>query len=107
MDLVAALDALGNPTRLRIFDLLMEGVQCNCEISERLGLALNLISYHMRALQRCGLVESQRDPDDARWIYYSVSRDALAEIRGRLGTLLDEARIQPRAPNCGPHRACP
>ena len=41
MDLERALRALSNPTRLRVFDMLMEGVQCNCEIAERLGLALN------------------------------------------------------------------
>lgn len=106
MDLQRALKALGNPTRLRIFDVLMEGVQCNCEISERLGLALNLVSYHVRWLQEAGLVESERDPDDARWVYYSVSRRALDALRGQLAALLDPARIQPRAPFCGPKGAC-
>jgi ArsR family transcriptional regulator len=106
MDLERALRALSNPTRLHIFDMLMEGVQCNCEIAERLGLAFNLISYHMRALQEAGLVESERDADDARWIYYSVSPAALEELRSRLATLLDPQRIRPRAPACGPRAAC-
>lgn len=106
MDLERALKALSNVTRLQIFDMLMEGVQCNCEIAERLGLAINLISYHLRALQAAGLVESERDPDDARWIYYSVSRVALEDIRQQLGVLLDPQRIQPRTPSCGPKGAC-
>ncbi|MBC7236805.1 MAG: winged helix-turn-helix transcriptional regulator, partial [Chloroflexi bacterium] len=34
--LVTQLKALSDPRRLSIFDMLMEGVQCNCEIAERL-----------------------------------------------------------------------
>ena len=100
--LLAALKALSQPTRLAIFDLLMEGVQCSCEIAERLDLAPNLISYHMRALEEAGLVESVRDKDDARWIYYSLRPAALARLHKQLGALTDPARIQPRVPNCGP-----
>jgi ArsR family transcriptional regulator len=102
IDLVGILKALSQPTRLRILDMLMEGVQCSCEISEQLGLAPNLVSYHMRALEEAGLVTSERDATDARWIYYSVRPETLAALRDRLGALLDPARIQPRQPNCGP-----
>jgi len=101
-ELCQALKALGDPTRLAIFDLLMEGVQCNCEIAERLDLSLSLVSHHLRTLQRVGLVESERDRDDARWIYYAVDRQALAALGRELQRLLDPRRIQPRAPSCGP-----
>ena len=104
MELLRALKALANPIRLQVFDMLMEGVQCSCEISGRLGLAPNLISYHMRILEEAGLVESERDPDDARWIYYSVRRPALEALRRQLDAFLDPARIKPRVPNCGPWR---
>ncbi len=105
--LARVLRALGDPTRYRIFDLLMEGVQCNCEIAERLDLSLSLVSHHLRVLQRVGLVEGRRDPDDARWIYYSVSRTALDALRGDLRHLLDSRRIQPRSPHCAPKSAGP
>jgi ArsR family transcriptional regulator len=72
--LVQALKSLGDPTRLRVFDMLMEGVQCNCEIAERLDLSLSLISHHVRVLREAGLVRSERDPDDARWIYNTARR---------------------------------
>jgi ArsR family transcriptional regulator len=100
--LTKMLKALSDPTRLSIFDMLMEGVQCNCEIAERLDLSLSLISHHLRVLRQVGLVEGERDPDDARWIYYSVNRDALAELDGEMHHLLDVSRIQPRVPSCGP-----
>ena len=102
--LAGSLKALSDPTRLSVFDILMEGVQCNCEISDRLGLSLSLISHHVRILREAGLVQSQRDPDDARWIYYSIDRAALEELYQALGHLLDVNRIQPRRPSCGPKR---
>jgi ArsR family transcriptional regulator len=98
------LKALGEPTRLGVFMMLMEGVQCNCEIAERLGLSLSLVSHHVHALLKAGLVQSERDPDDARWIYYSVDREMLARLDAAMRHLLDANRIQPRSPVCGPKR---
>lgn len=103
--LAETLRALSHPNRLQILDMLMEGVHCNCELSERLGLSLSLISHHMRILLEAGLVRSERDPDDARWVYYQVDPAALEALRGALASLTDTARIQPRQPACGP-RGC-
>ena len=94
--------ALSHPKRLRIFDLLMEGVHCNCEIAEKLGFAPNLVSHHLRILEETGLVRSERDAEDARWIYFRVDVAALRQLQGALARFLDEARIQPRIINCGP-----
>jgi len=102
--LAQTLKALSHPTRLSVFDMLMEGVQCNCEIAERLGLSLSLISHHVRILREIGLVQSERDPDDARWVYHSIDREALAELNEAICHLLDVNRIQPRVPSCGPRK---
>jgi ArsR family transcriptional regulator len=102
--LLLCLKALAHPMRLAIFDMLMEGVQCNCEISEGLGLSLSLTSHHIRLLCEAGLVTAQRDARDGRWIYYSVDPQALAQLQGQLDQLLDARRIQPRLPSCGPGR---
>ena len=101
-ELAGFLKALSDATRLSIFEMLMDGVQCNCEIADRLGLSLSLISHHVRVLLAAGLVQSERDPHDARWIYYSVDQEALVRLSGALGGLLDPSRIKPREPNCGP-----
>ncbi len=103
--LAAALKALADPTRLSIFNMLMEGVQCNCEIAERLNLSLSLISHHLRVLREAGLVESIRDEQDGRWIYYSIERPKLAQLDAAMRHLLDEKRIQPRLPSCEIGRA--
>ena len=105
--LARRLKALSDPTRLSILDVLMEGVQCNCEISERLGLSLSLVSHHLRTLRQADLVLAERDSDDARWIYYSASRDVLEQLGQVMNHLLDINRIQPRVPSCGPKRCDP
>ncbi len=105
--LAKTLQVLSDPTRLAIFDLLMQGVQCNCEIGDSLKIPMNLISHHLKALRDAGLVDAQRDPQDARWIYYSINRQVLEALRGELSTFLDPARIQPRTPACGPRLIAP
>ncbi len=93
---------LGDPTRLAIFNLLMEGVQCNCELGDKLGLPMNLISHHLKVLREAGLVDAERDPVDGRWIYYSIHQNALDQLRTQLSDFFDPQRIQPRLPSCGP-----
>ncbi len=96
------LHVLAEPNRLRIFDLLMRGTRCNCELGGELGLASNLISHHLNVLRAAGLVEATRDPADARWVYYAVNRAALEELHAMLGAFFDPARIASRVPRCGP-----
>lgn len=100
--LAERLKALAEPKRLLIFNLLMEGVQCNCEIGGALQMPPNLISHHLSKLRAAGLVEVERDAIDSRWVYYSVNRAALEELNAAFGAFFDPNRIQPRQPKCGP-----
>ena len=98
------LKVLAEPNRLLIFNLLMDGVQCNCELGDKLQMAPNLISHHLSVLRQAGLVDAERDPFDARWVYYSVNRPALDELNAAFGAFFDPARIQPRRVVCGPQK---
>jgi ArsR family transcriptional regulator len=100
--LASRLKVLAEPKRLLIINMLMEGVQCNCELGDALQMAPNLISHHLSKLREVGLVNMERDPLDSRWVYYSVNRAALEEINAAFGTFFDPARIQPRRLTCGP-----
>lgn len=100
--LARQLKVLAEPNRLRIVALLMEGVQCNCELGDALGMAPNLISHHLRILREIGLVEVERDAVDARWVYYSISRSALTQLAQIFGAFFDPTRIKERHPACGP-----
>ena len=96
------LKLLGDPSRLAILDLLMQGVQCNCELGDQLKMPMNLISHHLKVLRDAGLVDAERDETDARWIYYSVNQRTIEQLRQQLDTFFDVKRIQPRHPACGP-----
>ena len=99
--ITTVLKALSEPNRLRIFATLMNGGSCNCELQESLGLASNLLSHHLRTLEKAGLVHSRRDQVDGRWIYYSVDRTAATRWQTWFNGFLNPARIQER-PLCGP-----
>jgi ArsR family transcriptional regulator len=100
--LAERLKVLAEPKRLLIFNLLMDGVQCNCELGDALHMAPNLISHHLSKLREVGLVDVERDPLDSRWVYYSVNRAALEELNAAFGAFFDPRRIQSRRPKCGP-----
>jgi ArsR family transcriptional regulator len=96
------LKLLADPTRRRIFLLLMQGETCNCEMVGLLHLPQNLISHHLRQLRQAGLIRARRDAVDRRWIYYAVEREALRRVHDELGLLFSPERIGERDPNCGP-----
>ncbi len=102
--LAKQLKVLADPKRLRILNLLMSGVQCNCEIGDSLNMPANLISHHLRVLRNAGLVQVERDALDARWVYYSVNEEAIQALVEAFDAFFDLGRIQPRHPTCGPKR---
>ena len=97
------LKVLAEPNRLLIFNLMMEGVQCNCELGDGLQMAPNLISHHLRVLRQAGLIDVERDAQDARWMYYSINLQALEELNQAWSSFFDPQRIKPRRLTCGPH----
>jgi ArsR family transcriptional regulator len=103
--LAPLLKILAEPNRLLILNLLMQGVQCNCEIGQNLQMAPNLVSHHMNVLRQAGWVTVERDTTDARWVYFSINRDKLHELHELIQLFFDPARIQSRRPDCGPESA--
>jgi ArsR family transcriptional regulator len=101
-DLSHWLRAISDPKRLRLLDLIMRGVQCNCELGAELGIAPNLISHHLSVLREIGLVNAERDLVDSRWIYYSVNREKLSALNAAWRAFFDPDRIKPRSLACGP-----
>lgn len=93
---------LGNPNRLKLFNILMTGVHCNCELSDQTGMAINLISHHLKVLQVAGLVKSVRGDTDARWIYYSVNEEKIKSVKTEIIAFFDPERMIDREPICPP-----
>jgi len=102
MDLSGIFKVLADPTRLSIFNLLMGGVHCNCEIAEKINLPVNLISHHLKILSKAGLISSFRKENDARWIYYCADPTKIRDLKHQIQDFFDENRIVDREPICPP-----
>jgi ArsR family transcriptional regulator len=77
MDIVAALAALAQETRLDIFRLLVQAGPSGLpagQIGARLDLALPTLSFHLAQLKHAGLVTARRD---GRLIIYAASYPAM------------------------------
>lgn len=84
-DLVAKyFRGLGDPTRLRILELLRDRERSVGELVEQLGLAQSRVSNHLACLRWCGFVDSRREH---RVVYYTI-RDARVEQLLDLGHAL-------------------
>jgi ArsR family transcriptional regulator len=70
--------ALGDETRLRIFEQLIPGEQCVADLMESTALGQSLVSHHLRTLRDAGLVTDRRD---GRWVYYAIAEPALVATR--------------------------
>ena len=76
--------ALGDPTRVRIFNLLArtDDPVCVCEFLPSLRLSQPTVSHHLKKLTEAGLLEREQR---GKWAYYSLSGEALE----RLASLVD------------------
>lgn len=60
-ELAKKLKSLGDPTRLRILNLLFYGELCVCDIQHVLDMSQPLVSRHLSYLKSAGLVTDRRD----------------------------------------------
>lgn len=65
-----AFKALGDPNRLAIFQILMEGPQHVSTLVKRLGLSQPHVSKQLRILKDAGLVQDHRH---GKWVEYRLS----------------------------------
>ena len=86
---------LGDPTRLRIIELLLDEQRTVSELVEILQVPQSRVSNHLACLRWCRLVTSERQ---GRSVLYSVADKRIARILD-LATSLAE-------PNCDHLRSC-
>ncbi|MGD1156796.1 MAG: metalloregulator ArsR/SmtB family transcription factor [Terriglobia bacterium] len=70
---VELFQALGDPTRLRLVNLLTQtGEICVCELVDALELPQYNVSRHLQILLKAGWLEDRKV---GKWVYYRVARD--------------------------------
>jgi DNA-binding transcriptional ArsR family regulator len=74
---MTAVEALAQPTRRRILDLLRDGERPVGELVDRLGVSQPAVSKHLRVLREVGLVGAR---SDAQRRLYRVRPEPLEEL---------------------------
>ncbi len=82
------LDALGDPTRRAVLEVLRGGAQPVGEIARRLPVSRPAVSQHLRVLREAGLV---RDRHEGTRRLYSVDTEGLVALRAYLESYWDTA----------------
>ncbi len=102
---VSRLAALAQASRLSVFRLLVEkgpdGMPAG-EIADRLGVAPNTLSFHLKELSNAGLLKSRQQ---GRFVYYAPDFDAMNALLGYLTENCCAGSVA--APDCAlPAKCC-
>lgn len=68
---------LAHPHRLRIVQMLLRGRYAVGELAESCGIPSHMASEHLRLMQRCGFLTSERD---GRKAFYEIAEPHLVSI---------------------------
>lgn len=83
-NVIGALAALAQETRLAVYRLLVEhapeGLPAG-QIAERLGIPPPSLSFHLKELSRAGLIASRQE---GRFVWYRADLDAMTGLVGYL-----------------------
>jgi ArsR family transcriptional regulator len=85
------LKCLSNETRFKILLTLKSGERCVCEIVKELGKEQSLISHHLGALRRCGLVSCRRE---GQKMVYALASPAISDL------LIKISQVSKKIPKC-------
>lgn len=67
---VPVFKALADETRLKIVDMLSCGEMCACDILEFFDITQPTLSYHMKILTDCEIINARKD---GSWMKYSLN----------------------------------
>jgi ArsR family transcriptional regulator len=103
-DALVALQAIAEPNRARIVELLGHGEHCVCDVGEALAMSPALVSHHLRVLRTSGLLSERQN---GRWVFYALDLNRLARLRSTVVEFLtptDAAASACVCSDCGPAR---
>lgn len=75
----ACLKVMAHPVRLRIVDILMQGEFPVRDIAEMCEVRHNQVCEHLRLMQSCGLLTSERH---GQMVYYKIASPQLPALLG-------------------------
>lgn len=89
--LAAVSRALGDETRLRVLNALVErGETCVCELMEMLATTQSNVSFHLTVLKNAGLIG---DKKIGKWMFYRIDLEALERHLATLRAMFNKKRL--------------
>ena len=89
-DLIKAVKALSDETRLRILNVLLERECCVCEVMQALDISQSRASRNLGILQDAGFLKARRD---GAWIVYSIDWQTTNRYATSLVKLLRDSLV--------------
>jgi DNA-binding transcriptional ArsR family regulator len=91
---VDAFEALADPTRRQILQVLGTGPRRAGEIADEVGASPSALSRHLKLLLDASIIEDERVPEDARVRVFRLRPDSLVAVQAYLDQLQAEWRDQ-------------
>ncbi|MFZ5827604.1 MAG: ArsR/SmtB family transcription factor [Bacillota bacterium] len=88
-DHILLMKTLADPTRLKIFKLILAEELCVCELQSLLGISQPAVSQHIAKLKTAGLV---RERKSSMWTYY---RGDIQRATEGLGAVIAFLQVDP------------
>jgi len=70
--------ALSDPKRLMIVDMISCGELCACKILEKFEMSQSTLSHHMKILCDCGILKAR---NEGKWTFYSLDEEVISKIK--------------------------
>ena len=86
IDCVAFCKALGDDTRQRILQMLLEGERSVGDIANAFATSQPTISHHLNVLKQFGLVTNRKE---GKQVFYAINRDNVVGCCGQLMAKFD------------------
>ncbi len=96
MELLPALKALADETRLKIIVLLEQENYCVRALAHRLDLSEAAVSQHLKSMREAGLVEGEKR---SYWVHYRVRQGKFEELAEMLGHIQEHIEVEEECPH--------
>lgn len=89
---------LGDESKFKIISKLKNGEKCVCIIYKELDMDQTLVSHHLSALKKAGLINGRKS---GRWVYYSINKEAFKNIENLYNTFFGVKNFkETKSDNC-------
>lgn len=83
-DLATLMQALGDPARLRVVEVLSRSPRRAGDLADAVGVTAPTMSKHLRVLLAAGIVADERGARDARVRVFRLRRESVVAVRAWL-----------------------